>query len=167
MHRKNGSSAHPASTNSALRHLLWVLLALAGVIAVVGVLFRAFLPSSLSSVEASRPVTQSAEFVAFAPTIPNTVAVPTPPPEGMTWIPGGEFSMGAMDPPATDQVAMHGADDARPIHRVYVDGFWMDKTDNRLYGLDLKIGWRDPPDALGRKQWNSEILFLDRVRNLL
>ena len=37
--------------------------------------------------------------------------------------------MGAMDPPATDAVGLHSADDARPIHRVYVDGFWMDRTD--------------------------------------
>jgi formylglycine-generating enzyme required for sulfatase activity len=34
-----------------------------------------------------------------------------------------------MDPPAIDQIGMHAAADARPIHRVYVDGFWMDKTD--------------------------------------
>jgi formylglycine-generating enzyme required for sulfatase activity len=47
----------------------------------------------------------------------------------MVWIPGGEFSMGALDPPATGEAAMHGAADARPIHRVYVDGFWMDRTD--------------------------------------
>jgi formylglycine-generating enzyme required for sulfatase activity len=37
--------------------------------------------------------------------------------------------MGAMDPPAIDEVGMHAALDARPVHRVYVDGFWMDKTD--------------------------------------
>jgi formylglycine-generating enzyme len=47
----------------------------------------------------------------------------------MVWIPGGEFSMGALDPPATNTAGMHGAADARPIHRVYVDGFWMDRTD--------------------------------------
>ena len=47
----------------------------------------------------------------------------------MVWIPGGEFSMGAMDPPATTEAGMHGAADARPIHRVSVDGFWMDRTD--------------------------------------
>jgi sulfatase modifying factor 1 len=47
----------------------------------------------------------------------------------MVWIPGGELSMGAMDPPATAAAAMHGASDARPIHRVYVDSFWMDETD--------------------------------------
>ena len=47
----------------------------------------------------------------------------------MVWISGGEFSMGAMDPPAANQVGMHQAVDARPVHRVYVDAFWMDKTD--------------------------------------
>jgi formylglycine-generating enzyme required for sulfatase activity len=47
----------------------------------------------------------------------------------MVWIPGGEFSMGALDPPAVDGVGMHAAEDARPIHRVYVDSFWMDETD--------------------------------------
>jgi sulfatase modifying factor 1 len=129
MRRKKASNARPASTSSALGFSIWKLFALAGVIAVVAVVFRASLPSSASRVEASRPVTQAAEFAAFAPTIPNTIAVRAPPPEGMAWISGGEFSMGAMDPPAIDQIAMHGADDARPIHRVYVDGFWMDKTD--------------------------------------
>lgn len=50
-------------------------------------------------------------------------------PPGMVWIPGGEFSMGTLDP--TDMVC-GGPDpmpDARPIHRVYVDGFWMDVTE--------------------------------------
>jgi formylglycine-generating enzyme required for sulfatase activity len=38
----------------------------------------------------------------------------------MVWIPGGEFWMGS------DHSDMA---DARPIHRVYVEGFWMDRTD--------------------------------------
>jgi formylglycine-generating enzyme required for sulfatase activity len=46
----------------------------------------------------------------------------------MVWIPGGEFSMGAADPPGLDDVGMKATRDSRPIHRVYVDGFWMDKT---------------------------------------
>jgi len=53
---------------------------------------------------------------------------PQPAPDGMVWIPGGEFSMGAV-------VNGHGScempmpsNDAEPIHRVRVDGFWMDKT---------------------------------------
>jgi formylglycine-generating enzyme required for sulfatase activity len=47
----------------------------------------------------------------------------------MTWIPGGEFSMGAQDPPDHDDVGMKATIDSRPIHRVHVDGFYMDKTD--------------------------------------
>jgi len=47
----------------------------------------------------------------------------------MVWIPGGEFSMGANDPPDMDDIGMKATMDARPIHRVYVDGFYMDKTD--------------------------------------
>jgi formylglycine-generating enzyme required for sulfatase activity len=47
----------------------------------------------------------------------------------MVWIPGGEFSMGAADPPDMDNVGMKATEDARPVHRVYVDGFFMDKND--------------------------------------
>jgi formylglycine-generating enzyme required for sulfatase activity len=47
----------------------------------------------------------------------------------MVWIPGGEFSMGAQDPPAHDPVGMQATLDSRPIHRVYVDAFYMDQTD--------------------------------------
>lgn len=39
----------------------------------------------------------------------------------MVWIPGGEFSMGSTDPLARP--------DEQPIHRVRVDGFWMDTTE--------------------------------------
>ena len=54
-----------------------------------------------------------------------------PAPEGMVWIPGGEFSMGAADlsDGEMNDVGMHATLDSRPIHRVYVDGFWMDKTE--------------------------------------
>ena len=48
----------------------------------------------------------------------NLVPPPGPAPEGMVWIPGGEFWMGADEFP-----------DSQPWHRVYVDGFWMDKTE--------------------------------------
>jgi formylglycine-generating enzyme required for sulfatase activity len=47
----------------------------------------------------------------------------------MVWISGGEFSMGAQDPPTRSEAVMSGAADSRPIHRVWVDGFFMDKTD--------------------------------------
>ena len=49
----------------------------------------------------------------------------------MVWIPGGEFSMGAAEPKGVDanDVGMRATADSRPIHRVYVDGFWMDATE--------------------------------------
>ena len=69
--------------------------------------------------------------VAFQPTVENATIPPGPRPEGMVWIPGGEFSMGAAQPHGVDgnHVGMHATDDSRPVHRVYVDGFWMDKTE--------------------------------------
>ena len=78
--------------------------------------------------------------VDFGPTVPNAARAPGPPPQGMVWIPGGEFSMGAQDPPDMDEVGMKATLDSRPIHRVYVDGFYMDKTDvtNRDFAKFVK-----------------------------
>jgi sulfatase modifying factor 1 len=67
--------------------------------------------------------------ITFAATLVNRAPAPGEAPEGMVWIPGGEFSMGANDPPEMDAVGMKATQDARPIHRVYLDGFFMDKTD--------------------------------------
>jgi sulfatase modifying factor 1 len=47
----------------------------------------------------------------------------------MVWVPGGEFSMGAADPRDAPSAGHDPLADARPIHRVYVDGFWMDRTE--------------------------------------
>jgi formylglycine-generating enzyme len=85
--------------------------------------------SPTNRVEAGQRMTESAEPSAFGSTISNADTAPAPSLHGIAWIPGGEFSMGAMDPPSIDDVDMHAAVDARPIHRVYVDGFWMDKVD--------------------------------------
>jgi formylglycine-generating enzyme required for sulfatase activity len=67
----------------------------------------------------------------FLPTIPNTAPAPTSVPVGMMWIPGGEFSMGCTVPNngICSEATMNAVNDAQPVHRVYVDGFWMDKTD--------------------------------------
>jgi len=65
----------------------------------------------------------------FLPTITNPAVAPAPAPDGMMWIPGGEFSMGAANPPDMNDVGMSATRDSRPIHRVYVDGFFMDATD--------------------------------------
>jgi formylglycine-generating enzyme len=50
----------------------------------------------------------------------------------MVWIPGGEFSMG-IAPLGNAPVGASGCGDpfadAQPVHRVYVDGFWMDRVE--------------------------------------
>jgi len=47
----------------------------------------------------------------------------------MVWVPGGEFSMGS-DETGEALCGLPGVTrDALPIHRVYVDGFWMDATE--------------------------------------
>ena len=67
--------------------------------------------------------------IAFAPTAPNSGVPAGPPPAGMVWIPGGEFSMGS----TVESESLCGLPgvtrDALPVHRVYVDGFWMDQTE--------------------------------------
>src|SRR5690349_19314864 len=97
------------------------LLALAFVTA-VGFTVHAMKPSRPNEPAASAAST-------FAPTIPNTAAAPAKAPPGMVWIPGGEFSMGS--PVESESLcSMPGmTKDASPIHRVYVDGFWMDATE--------------------------------------
>jgi formylglycine-generating enzyme required for sulfatase activity len=45
----------------------------------------------------------------------------------MVWIPGGEFSMGS-EAACESLCGLPGVTrDAVPIHRVYVDGFWMER----------------------------------------
>jgi sulfatase modifying factor 1 len=79
----------------------------------------------------SQPASGHAHFgeESFGPTMVNRAAAPGPAPERMVWIPGGEFSMGAKDPPVRTEAGMAACADARPVHRVYVDGFFMDATD--------------------------------------
>jgi formylglycine-generating enzyme len=49
----------------------------------------------------------------------NPATPPGDAPEGMVWVPGGEFYMGDADL----------GFDANELHLVYVDGFWMDKCE--------------------------------------
>jgi sulfatase modifying factor 1 len=79
---------------------------------------KAHAGATLTGAAAAAPalaVTQSA----WIPKI-NDGKPPVSAPAGMIWIPGGQFWMG------TDEGYMA---DATPWHRVYVDGYWMDKTE--------------------------------------
>lgn len=80
-------------------------------------------------VPAGETVVASSPPSPFLPTIENTAPPPGPTPEGMVWVPGGEFSMGSEDPRGNMCGGPDAMADARPIHRVVVDGFWMDRTE--------------------------------------
>ena len=65
----------------------------------------------------------------FAKTVQNKVTEVGESPEGMVLIPGGEFSMGS-DLNSESICSLPGVTrDAVPVHRVYVDPFWMDATE--------------------------------------
>jgi sulfatase modifying factor 1 len=100
----------------------WVLLAsvaTAGVVVIAATALR-------SKPAGEQPITTQQ----FLPTVENKNRPASPSPEGMVWIPGGEFSMGAQAPPHLgDTIGMQATEDSRPVHRVYVDGFWMDSTE--------------------------------------
>ncbi len=122
MSKKSRSLAAPP-TPFPLRR--WGAL-LAAVVAIGGVLLF-FQQKPATAVAASgglRPLPKG-----FEPTKPNAAKPGGPAPAGMVWIPGGEFSMGSDDPTASLCGGKDSMPDARPIHRVQIDGFWMDKTE--------------------------------------
>ena len=106
----------------------WVVLLLTLLLEVFCVL-RLMWPAESATVSASASPCTKCSLGAFTETISNSTTPPASAPPGMVWIPGGEFSMGVNDPPDMDEVGMKATEDARPIHRVYVDGFFMDQTD--------------------------------------
>jgi sulfatase modifying factor 1 len=77
----------------------------------------------------SQPASPPVAAVAFLPTVARSEHPAAPAPKGMAWIPGGEFSMGSES--TTDSLCDRPGvtRDAQPIHRVSVDGFWMDATE--------------------------------------
>lgn len=104
----------------------WAAIALAAA-AAAGITFAVLTPRTpATETSAGMP-----ERAVFAATVANVAVPSVANPEGMVWIPGGEFSMGAADPLGADDnvVGMQATEDSRPIHRVYVDGFWMDESE--------------------------------------
>lgn len=65
---------------------------------------------------------------AFLPTAIGTASAPGAVPPGMVWIPGGEFSMGSSNPQAGG-LCHEPMNDARPIHRVRLSGYFIDATE--------------------------------------
>jgi sulfatase modifying factor 1 len=106
--------------------------------------------------------TEAAAQSAWIPKI-NVSSPPGQAPAGMTWIPGGQFWMGADD--------SHMAD-TKPWHRVYVDGYWMDTAEvtNEQFARFVKatgyvtVAERTPraedyPQALPEKLVAGSVVF--------
>ena len=79
-----------------------------------------------SQAECLTPSSRAAGILAAAANSPAAVTEkantpPEPHPPGMVWIPGGEFNRGGIGPEARP--------DEFPVHKVRVDGFWMDATE--------------------------------------
>src|SRR5262249_11808300 len=99
-----------------------------------------------------RPVESDEPDPSYIPKL-NDPTPPGPAPEGMIWIPGGEFWMGSDNPEFPD---------ARPVHLVTLDGFWMDKTvvtNDHFAKLDEETGYvtlaEQPPK---KEQFTPEAL---------
>lgn len=119
----------PSLLGSPAIKLLVCLIVSAIAVVVASVYDTGSSPRQTPEVSTSSPVSEEDSRAGFAPTILNTTAAPSPAPEGMLWIPGGEFSMGS-DSESESLCGMPGTTrDAQPIHRVSVDGFWMDSTE--------------------------------------
>jgi len=65
----------------------------------------------------------------YKKTLLNQSAAPSSIPAGMVWIPGGEFSMGGVNPVGMNDGGNDKMNDSRPVHRVRVNGFLMDATE--------------------------------------
>src|SRR5262249_23212132 len=107
--------------NKGIRILLVTVIAV-----VAGMVNLTFGGSEASAPNKEDSPTSSAS--AFSPTVENKTPAPGPAPKGMVWVPGGEFSMGAIMAGQGDGEMPMASNDAGPVHRVRVDGFWMDAT---------------------------------------
>jgi sulfatase modifying factor 1 len=123
------ASLHASNGSKRPNHRLSVLLVALAVVAVTASLAWKFTTRSVLHAANSVPTPTATPPANFEPTLENKRPVLTEAPTGMVWIPGGEFSMGAQKADSMNDVGMLATVDSRPVHRVYVDGFWMDRTD--------------------------------------
>jgi formylglycine-generating enzyme required for sulfatase activity len=101
--------------------------------------------------DAAVSLTGTAAFTTALPASPSITARMTPAPSAtmvwrmadivLVWIPAGEFTMGS------DATDAHGKGEEVPQHKVYVDGFWISRTEitNAQYTGCVKAGACTPP----------------------
>ncbi len=90
----------------------------------VGVVLALATCASCGSPVAGLP--EAATAAGFTATVEGSRQPAGDPPPGMVWIQGGEFSMGCADPRGLPFGGHDAMADARPIHQVRLDGFWID-----------------------------------------
>ncbi|MCI0618217.1 formylglycine-generating enzyme family protein, partial [bacterium] len=136
MTKKTEQNTRVDSKYSKLPIIFVVIIAIVGTIA----WYLKSKPATVTPAITQQSAQPAAPISAWQKTIPNSGGPTGDAPEGMVWIPGGEYSMGATDPRGMNHGGPEAMDDARPIHRVYVDGFWMDKTEvtNEEYAQFVK-----------------------------
>ena len=92
------------------------------------------LEGAISCTKMGIPVADSALYMdgggkEFVTSVVNKIESTGSAPQGMVVVPGGEFSMGGVNPVGMMDGGKENMNDARPVHRVYVDGFYMDETE--------------------------------------
>jgi len=126
---KKKTSNGPAARSSATILLMVLLAAAAGSVVIWKVRGSGDVKPQRSKEPETIIAESSLNSSAFKPTVANSESQSRSPQEGMVWIPGGEFSMGSTVE-SESMCGMPGVTrDALPVHRVYVDGFWMDATE--------------------------------------
>jgi formylglycine-generating enzyme required for sulfatase activity len=129
--KKNDAKSNPERHESRFRGWLWQLFLVLISASVVWGWLR------IGKTFSPAPGQSNAEVTRVEPTTtPTRTETPSSnskpaaaPPAGMVWIPGGEFLMGCVDPRGLPHGGPDAMADARPIHRVSVDGFWMDQVE--------------------------------------
>ena len=119
-------------SQSNLPRWLWMSgLAVIAVLAVLGI--RASWSARSTPLATNPSITDgspaSTASLGFEPTVTKAANPIGEAPRGMVWIPGGEFSMGSHADSESHCDLPGVTRDALPVHRVYVDPFWMDATE--------------------------------------
>ncbi len=126
---KNTLVRKPTTSDRVWKKSLLISIALFAVAALpLGYYWKDVIVSNPRIARPSATISTTSDYN-FLATISNSVPDHSVSPAGMVWIPGGEFSMGS-SVECESMCGMPGLTrDSSPIHRVYVDGFWMDQTE--------------------------------------
>jgi formylglycine-generating enzyme required for sulfatase activity len=128
-----------------------LLIAILGIVGVNSLIKTITAKDTLTPTEYAVANTSIPTHTRIIPTNTATTIPPTPvttlgvgsamisPKDGMTmlYVPAGEFGMGSDT----------GADEEKPVHTVYLDAFWIDRTEvtNSMYANCVQVGRCGPP----------------------